>query len=154
MKAVSELLSHAFRWSKRQNKSDMLRFIEWCSVLQLSQTLILNLRPTEETTEAPRGNKLTGVTDLLPPGALKPTVNWDGFTWITMTWRTFQAAPGFSRSLASLRCFSLSASPRVSAAGMKSYVVSPTDVWVSSFKVGADWGPFAAAPLVYTKVAL
>lgn len=102
MKAVSELLSHAFRWLNRQNKSDLLRFIEWCSVLQLSQMLILNLRPTEETAEAPRGNKLTGVTDLLPPGALKPTVNWDGFTWITMTWRTFQAAPGFSRSLASL----------------------------------------------------
>lgn len=49
MKAVSEL-SHAFRWSNRQNKSDLLRFIEWCSVLQLSQMLILNLRDHRSST--------------------------------------------------------------------------------------------------------
>lgn len=71
-----------------------------------------------------------------------------------MAWGTFQSASGFSRSLASLRCFPRSASSCVSAAGTNGCLVSPTDVWVSSFKVGADGGPRRCSSHVYTSRAI
>lgn len=58
-----------------------------------------------------------------------------------MNQEAFQSASGFSRTLASLKCFSLSASSCLSAAETSGCVASLRDVWVSSFKVGRRLRP-------------
>lgn len=144
-----------FRWSNRQNKADfLLRFIEECSVLQLSQTLNLTcvfIAPAywRDHRDA-HGNKWTGVTDLLHSGILKHNVNCAGMVLHESRWpgghsRQHQDFPVPWHHLRVFHCL-----PAVSAAGMKSCVLSPTDVWVSSFKVGADWSPRRCSSHVYT----